>query len=516
MFVDAKTLPQRFSIDVDVCIVGAGAAGITLARDLSGGNRKIAVLESGNFDFEAATQALYAGEVAGKPYSPLDRDRLRYFGGTTNHWEGSCRPFDALDLADWPISANALAPFYRRAQEVCQLSPDTFDAPEWSVDEARPLPLDSKATLKSGVFQYSPPTRFGTVYREDLATAPGVTIYLNANLVQIETNEAASTVTGLEVACLNGIRGHARARYYVLAAGGIENVRLLLNADQVQKSGLGNEFDLVGRYFMDHPFVPRSATIAADPASPVMRFYNQHQVRGRLIEGYFCASDEVRREEQLPPFAIGVRPANVQIDAGLGRVTLPPGLRNLVSDDFANRLSFYLPRFAERLEAPAVWMNAKMWRNPPGSYYTVYTCGPPPDPESRVTLSDKVDALGMRETRLDWHLPANFESSMQRAHELLARELGRTGLGRLRMESSATTGYDPLTDLGIGHHHMGTTRMHDDPRHGVVDADCRVHGIGNLFIAGSSVFTSYACDDPTLTVVALALRMSDHLKSVLS
>jgi choline dehydrogenase-like flavoprotein len=516
MFVNARTLPQNFIIDADICIVGAGAAGITLARDLSGGNRKIAVLESGNFDFDAATQALYAGEVAGQVYAPLDRDRLRFLGGTTNHWEGSCRPFDALDFADWPFGLDTLKPFYRRAYEICQLGPPTFEPSDWSTEEARPLQLRAGAGLKNGVFQYSPPTRFGTVYREDLASAPGVTVYLNANLVQIDTNDAASSVTGVAVACLDGKRGRARAKYYVLATGGIENVRLLLNTDRVQKTGLGNEFDLVGRYFMDHPFVPLSATISADAASPEMRFYDRHTVRGQSIEGYFCAGDEVRRKEQLPPFTIGIRPARATTDTGLGNIALPSAVRKLMSEDFANRLTYYLPRSLSRIELPVTWVYERMWRTLPGTYTTVYTCGPHPEPLSRVTLTDKVDALGMRESRLDWRLGTDFAHHMQRAHELLAQELGRTGAGRLRMESSATTGYDPIKDLNEGHHHMGTTRMHNEPRQGVVNADCRMHGVSNLFIAGSSVFPSYACDDPTLTIVALALRLSAHLKSALS
>ena len=516
MFVDARTLPQHFAIDVDICIVGAGAAGITLARDLAATNRRVAVLESGSFDFDAATQSLYAGEVSGHAYTPLDRDRLRYFGGTTNHWEGSCRPFDALDLAEWPFGVDALKPFYQRAHEVCQLGPYTFEASDWSSDIARPLPLPKDAGLKSGVFQYSPPTRFGSVYRQDLAAAEGTTIYLNANLLQIDTNDTAANVTGLEVGCLNGLRGRVRAKYYVLAAGGIENVRLLLNADRVQKSGLGNEYDLVGRYFMDHPFVPLAATILADAASAEMRFYNQHTVRGQIIEGYFCASDEVRRKEQLPPFAIGIRPPGVTSDSGVGNIKMPAPLRNLMSDDFANRLGYYLPRWLGRVEAPATWVYERLWRMPPGTYTTVYSCGPHPDPLSRVTLNDTVDALGMREVTLDWRLPDDFERNMHRAHELLAQELGRTGVGRVRIESKATTGYDPIKDLGEGHHHMGTTRMSDDPRRGVVDADCRVHGISNLYIAGSSVFPSYACDDPTLTIVALALRLAAHLKSASS
>jgi choline dehydrogenase-like flavoprotein len=516
MFVDARTLSQRFVIDADVCIIGAGAAGITLARDLSGGSRKIALFESGNFDFDADTQKLYAGEVVQQAYIPLDRDRLRYFGGSTNHWQGSCRPFDALDLADWPFGPEVLEPYYRRAHDICQLGPYTFDPADWSTAEARPLELSQGSGLKSGVFQYSPPTRFGTVYRNDLAAAAGVTVYLNANLVQIESDESASNVTGVEIACLDGKRGRVRAKNYVLAAGGIENARLLLNANRVQKSGLGNAFDLVGRYFMDHPFVPAAATIFADDASPEMHFYDQHVVRGRIVEGYFCASDEVRRREKLPPFAIGIRSANAGIDAGVGNIKLPAMLRHLMSDSLDRKVTYYLPRILDRLETPVTWVYNKMWRKPPGHFITAYSCGPDPDPQSRVTLIDTVDALGTRMCRLAWRLPADFEQSMHRAHELLAQELGRSGIGRLRIESSSATGYDPMQDLGNGSHHMGTTRMHDDPHHGVVNADCRVHGISNLFIGGSAVFPSYACDDPTLTIVALALRLSDHLKSSVS
>jgi choline dehydrogenase-like flavoprotein len=246
-----------------------------------------------------------------------------------------------------------------------------------------------------------------------------------------------------------------------------------------------------------------------------MRFYDHHVVRGQIIEGYLSASDEVRRKEKLPPFAIGIRPAGVNVNEGVGNLRLPPALRNMMSENIANRLTYYLPRLLNRMETPVTWINDRLWLNPPGAYTTVYTCGADPDPASRVTLTNTLDALGMRETRLDWRLPADLERNMHRAHELLAQELGRSGTGRLRIESSATTGYDPMEDLGEGHHHMGTTRMHDDPRRGVVDADSRVHGIGNLFIAGSSVFPSYACDDPTMTIVALALRLSSHLKSAL-
>jgi choline dehydrogenase-like flavoprotein len=515
MFVDARELAQDFTVDVDVCIVGAGVAGITLARDLAGNNRRVAVLESGAFEYDADTQQLYSGTVVGHAFTPLDRDRLRFFGGTSNHWEGSCRPFDSLDLEDWPIGLDVLGPYYRRAHEICQLGPYSYDALDWANEVARPLAPGAGANLKSGVFQFSPPTRFGTVYRNDLGTANGLSVYLNANLLDIETNDSADSVIGLKIACLNGKRFRARAKHYVLATGGIENARLLLNANRVQKFGLGNAFDQLGRYFMDHPYVVGAATIVGDPASPELRFYDKRVVRGSIIEGYFCATDELRRRERMPPFAISLWPLDNFVADNPDEIVPPRALRNLLSEDLSNQITYYLTHSVNLLETPAQWLYKKMWRRPPGRFTTVYICGPEPDPQSRVTLIDSVDALGMRKVQLDWRLPENFELQMQRAHELLAQDLGRTGQGRLRIESSAT-GHDPMKNLNNGHHHMGTTRMHNDPRRGVVDANCRVHGIGNLFIGGSSVFPTYACDDPTMTIVALALRLSDHLKSALS
>jgi choline dehydrogenase-like flavoprotein len=514
MFVDARTLPQGQMVQADVCIIGAGAAGITLARDLADGKLKIAVMESGDVEYDHDTQNLYAGEVVGVAYTPLDRDRLRYLGGSTNHWEGSCRQLDEFDLEDWPIKREELESHYRRAHQICQLGPYSFNPADFSTPDAPALQLGPEASLKSGLFQYSPPTRFGKVYRQDLERAADVAVYLNANVVAIDTNSDASVVMGLQVACLNGKRFRVNASRYVLAAGGIENARLLLNSTRVQATGLGNDNDLVGRYFMDHADVPGAATVVWLGSGQENRFYDHHVVRDQQIEGYFCASDATRRRELLPPFAIGLRPASDAHAAGVGNIQLPTSIRSMLSDSVANAITYKLPRWIDRIESPYVWVHERLWPTPPNLFTTVYTCGPAPDPQSRVTLSDKVDALGLRTSRLDWHLPKDFERSMQRAHELLGQELGRLGVARLRIESPATTGADPMKDLDEGNHHMGTTRMHNDPRQGVVDANSKIHGIANLYVAGSSVFPSYGCDDPTLTIVALALRLSAHLRGL--
>jgi choline dehydrogenase-like flavoprotein len=514
MFIDSTTLPENTTIKADVCIIGAGAAGITLARDLAGGNRRIVVFESGGFDFNQETQHLYEGDVIGQPFTPLDADRLRYLGGSTNHWSGSCRPFDASDFEGWPFESTALENYYRRAQEILQLGPFSYEPHDWITDQTPLIDFGSAGLFRNGVFQNSPPTRFGTVYRQDLESAKNVSVYLQANLINIQTNDTASEVSGLGLACLNGRRFRAHARHYVLATGGIENARLLLNSDRVQKGGLGNGFDLVGRYFMDHAYVDDGATILFTDPHRKLDFYALHPVRGQRVQGYLIPTPELRKKEGWPALCLGINPGNPP-SAEFAKQSLLTVYRSLMSGHIPDHLGFHVANILAGVEMRAMNLYYKLTQTAPDYYTTNYIVGPTPDPESRVTLIDTVDAIGLRRVKLDWRLPSDFDQTIRRVHEILAQELGRTGLGRLRMNPSAS-GSEARKNAFNAHHHMGTTRMHTDPRQGVVDANCRVHEIANLFIAGSSVFPTYSFDDPTMTIVALALRLSDHLKSLLT
>ncbi len=514
MILDARTLPAGTVLDADLCVVGGGAAGITLARDLAGTKARVMLFESGGLDFDAATQELYDGEVAGQSFTPLDVDRLRYFGGTTNHWSGGCRPFDSADFDGWPFGRDTLEGYYRRAQGICQLGPFTYAAEDWRTEQARPMRFAADSPWRSGVFQGSPPTRFGAVYRQDLAGAPNISVYLNANLVEIETTEEARQVTGLRLACLHGPQLRARARFYVIAAGGIENARLLLNSDKVQKTGLGNGNDLVGRCFMDHADVANPATFLFTGTPEEIAFYQPHEVRGQNIEGYVYAAPELLKKEGLPPFCIGFQ-LGTHTDKDLAKESALLIYRSVMAGHVPDHLGFYVSRMLNG----AAWTVQETYRRLLHKdlplYSTYYTSGSPPDPESRVTLIGAVDALGMRRVKLHWRLPGDFVGNMRRAHEILAQEMGRADLGRLRFHP-ALAGDDSTIDIQNAHHEMGTTRMHNDPKQGVVDADCRVHGIANLFIAGSSVFPTYSFDNPTMTIVALALRLSDHLKTLIA
>ncbi|HEV2547898.1 MAG TPA: GMC family oxidoreductase [Stellaceae bacterium] len=511
-------MPDGTTIDADICIVGAGAAGITLALDLADGKRRVAVLESGGFDFDQATQDLYRGQVVGREFTPLDADRLRYLGGTTNHWSGSCRPFDEIDLeprtyvpnSGWPFGRATLDPFYRRAQEICQLGPFTYDPNEWTSPGAEPLKLEAGARILTGIYQTSPPTRFGEAYREKLTKADGVVVYLNANVVGIDTTENAQEVTRLCLASLDGRRFTARSKYYVLAAGGIENARLLLNANQMQAMGLGNRFDLVGRYFMDHPIVTGAATVLFQKPNPALAFYEGVSVRGHNIAGYLYAPPDVLRAEELPAFSIGIHPGNPP-SKDFTKLSLNAIWREIKTGRWPDDLGFYISRVLSGLEWEAKTTYEKMVHSAATLYSTICLFECAPNRDSRVMLDDTVDAFGMRRVKLDWRVSDSLGADVRRAHELFAQELGRADLGRLRMNMDEE---EILRSVQNAHHHMGTTRMHRDAEQGVVDENCRLHDVENLFIAGSSVFPSYSFDDPTLTIVALALRLSSHLKQL--
>jgi choline dehydrogenase-like flavoprotein len=272
VLIDARTLAENTTVTTDICIVGAGAAGITLAREFSGKSFRVCLLESGGLEFENETQSLYAGEIVGLPYIPLEIARLRYFGGTTNHWGGFCQPLDESDFesrewiphSGWPFSKSHLDPFYERAQSILELGPFRYEAEAWETESDRRLPFMGQGVITKMV-QFSSPTRFGRVYRNEIAQAENIRTYLHANVIEIEATKDVQAVTRLRVACLQGNRFWVSGKLFILAAGGIENARLLLLSNKLQRGGLGNQNDLVGRFFMDHIGLRSGITLLSDP-----------------------------------------------------------------------------------------------------------------------------------------------------------------------------------------------------------------------------------------------------------
>ncbi len=525
MLIDARTVPPETRIETDLCIIGGGVAGITLSRALSGAPFRICLLESGGFDLEYDAQELYAGQTTGLPYTALNAARLRYFGGTSNHWAGWCRPLDPFDFephewipySGWPFGRAELDPYYDRAFDIVETGPGVFGRAEHPQDTPPGFP-GLAPDVHDSLFWLSEPTRFGKRYREDVLSAPNVDLYLHANVIELRTNPAASQVTHVQVATLGGSRFTVGGRLFILATGGIENARLLLASNAVQKEGLANAHDLVGRFFMDHPGVHAGSVLLSDP-HVALGYYASH-VRGELPQrklegvGALTFSDQVLRDHRMVNCALLVREAGPWDAWGL------QALGHAVKDVDTEYIGSALRTLIVNLDTSLIdvytrFINTDVHR-PLVRLITILA--PTPNPDSRVTLLEEKDPLGVPRVRLDWRLGPIDKSTVWRAHDVLGRALGAAGLGRLFTPHADDTPSWPATvewELEHGWHHMGTTRMHNDPRQGVVDARCRVHGIDNLCVAGSSVFPTYGYSQPTLTIVALALRMAEDVRKTL-
>lgn len=526
MFLDARTLSPGTELNADLCIVGAGAAGISTALALDESPLRVLLVESGGFHREKKTQALYAGNNVGLAYYPLEESRSRFFGGSTNCWGGWCKTFDPIDFEErawlgatgWPLGVEKLEPYHARAARLLKLGSLDLEPREWEMSisnrKARLLPLDG-SVIENRIAQFSPPARFGRLYRKPIGRSQNVRAVLNANLVEIETDEAATTVTGLRLANLAGTTFSARGRAYVLAMGGIENPRLLLLSNRIATKGLGNANDLVGRYFMDHPRVV-SGDFTPAPSAPRLDFYDvAYNVRnsammanGVCAAAFMSVRPDVQRDEQL----LNSRVCFESLYAGEEAAGME-ALRRLKTTAVYRRL----PRTALH-ELPKILRDAGDVARAGVAHFfhparllrarrLVTIIEPDPNPDSRVTLSTERDALGLPRANLDWRLGPHTDRSFRRVQQLVASELSRRGLGELVLTQN-----DSEEQILGAWHHMGTTRMSDDPATGVVDADCRVHGMKNLYIAGSSIFPTASSDMPTFMIVALALRLAEHLR----
>jgi len=480
MFVDFRASESGDTFTCDICIVGSGPAGTSLAREFAGTQIDVCLIESGGFEFDSETQALYEGETRGIPHTDLDASRLRYLGGSSNCWNGWCAPFDAYDFeakdwvpySGWPIGYDDLADHYARANAVCEIGPWDYGGGIWDeLGLSRPE-LDDRR-LRFCHWRKSPPTRFGERYRSDLEAAGNVTVLLNANAVAVETPARPSEVSGIRIKSLDGREGTVRARHYVLACGGIETPRLLLASNATQTAGLGNGHDQVGRYFMEHPY----ATSAVAFSTPQNFLPSVEKAVGDVpVDIGFCSSPRLQARERVMGSMLLIEPKS--------------GYENLFS-----------------------WGRRDLPEAPEGTvrYIFLSQSEQSPDPASRILLSETRDALGSPQAVLDWRLNELDKRSIIAQVRALGAEFSRLGLGRIKLADWLLDG-DAFWGVRAGNHHMGTTRMGDDPKTSVVDRNCTVHGIGNLHIASSSVFTTSSWANPTLTIVALALRLADHLK----
>jgi choline dehydrogenase-like flavoprotein len=487
MLIDLRTAPSDSRIEADVCVIGAGAAGITLAHELRASNLDVCLLESGGVQLSLEAQELARGVSyqVGWPYQKLEATRIRNLGGTTTVWDGACAPYNDIDFekrawvphSGWPITRASLDPYYARAESLCELGAGEYGAELFGLF-GHPADAFDGDKLDVRFWRYSS-TRFGPRYVDELRRSKNTRLYLFANASHIRANEAGTAVEEVEVQTLDGKRGSVAARAYVLATGGIENARLLLNANDVEPNGLGNRHDLVGRYFMEHSYYQSGFLVSEDLERLMQRWGHMERASLHVLAGVRLADAVQRRERTLNccsllddrfhrdnPGIIATR--RILQDIRFRQAS--PELGNKIYDIVTNLDAVLMAGLGAAIHGDSRYYEEKG--------VPVFTQSEQaPNPNNRVFLETERDRLGLQRVSLDWRL------------------------GEL--------------DRHWGHHHMGTTRMSDDPKTGVVNRDCRMHSVHNLYVAGSSVFPTGGYANPTLTIVALAIRLADHLRAQL-
>ncbi|PZQ64108.1 MAG: GMC family oxidoreductase [Phenylobacterium zucineum] len=528
MHLDLNDAEDGVEFSGEVCVIGCGAAGLTTARRLLELGHSVVLLESGGLDYERATAALNAGENVGETYYDLEDARLRFFGGTTAIWGGRIAELDPIDLerrawvphSGWPIRWRELENYYGPARRV-------FGAPENGVAaevlEAAGVrtPAFDPARLEMGLWTFD--RRFNRFVFDacaDLVRHPRCTVVTHATVTDLALSHDAQRMTHLSARSLTGRALTVRCRAYVLAAGGLENPRLLLASNRVMRHGVGNAHDQVGRYFMEHPHARGGRVVGAPAWALLNAFGRTHRIGELEVAGLIKPSARAQAERRMlnTSLTIAARlPAGAGENWGMAAYTR---LKHDMSPTRGGRALWMVTKKA------AKWVQR---RTDPLRPWALHRLGlrdlalslraeQSPNPDSRVLLTDRRDPLGVPRVALDWRTNELDVHSVAALVDVLDGELRRLGLGRAQAAdwlSDLAGGWrtDPLisTHPFGGYHHMGTTRMSDDPRHGVTDAAGKVHGVENLYVTGSSVFPTSGWANPTLTIVALALRTSDLL-----
>lgn len=529
MIEDLRTFEDGREFSSDIVVIGAGAAGIVLAKSLAEQGASVALVESGGLDLELETQRLAVGGQSGQTYFPLDECRYRMFGGSTYRWGARSAPFPEFDMIDrdwlgiagWPISRDSLQPYYDRVPGLLDLhTPFSYEPVDFTGFSVQPPDFDAHRLRMTG-FQFGKNLLFGSVFRDEIARSEDIRVLLHANVTQLGATERADKVTHLDLRTLDGKSFKMRGGVVVLAAGGIENPRLLLMSNQVQKEGLANGSDCVGRYFMEHPTVSAGVVEAENPQK-LHDVFSPGLVRGRLVETCLAPTAEEMREQGMLHINASTR-INVAQDP---TQALREIIWNVKHRKVPLSLSWYRENkwLAERLAAVTrdpfsiIGNLVRHARGKPKrfkieSMRLELRGEQAPNPDSRVTLANELDRFGQPRAHLHWALTELDWRSMRGMAQLIDKEFRRLGVGRVRL-ADWLTGAAPAwpSDLVGGHHHMGATRMAADPGQGVVDANLKAHGIDNLYVLGSSVFPTASYVNPTTTILALAMRLADHLR----
>ncbi len=551
MKYDANDLAPDEEIISDVVIVGAGPAGISIAEDWVNAGHTVSLLESGGDTASFETQQLSTGELSGHLYEAMESTHIRQVGGTANHlilkltdkqYGYRFTPMQAIDFeardgvpnSGWPITLADLDPYYAKVQDKCEIGPYDYSAEYWAKDQYEILPLPDDLA-ESSVFMFGPTRKYTIDFPQAVEASDNVSLYKHATVVELICTEDGQSVEKALVRLFDGKEVYFKAKYFILAANALQTPRLLLNSTRHHPNGIGNQHDNVGRYYMDHSILP-SGNFVPDDLKYLnkMGFYDMQGINGTSVLGRIMLKESVKREHGLLNFVSILFPMSwnqKDLDAMYSLQELKTHLRwnwrkkpkdigKHLWNLFQGRNRLFRAVYEKvRYGVPILvglgnggWSRSGENEKKYQRLELLSFVEQSPNRNNRLTLSAEKDALGCPKIKAHYEWSDTDIANYQKTIDLLAQAIDATGLGQFEPSQS------PLSDIkkanGL-HHMMGTTRMSEHPQDGVVDKDCKVHGMHNLFIAGSATFTTGSFVNPTLTNVALSLRVSDHVKALI-
>lgn len=548
MIQHADDIVRDAVVHANICIVGGGPAGITLALRLAATGKSILLLESGDQSPSDEAQTLNVGEVVDEAtHSPPDKYRQRCLGGGTSIWGGRCVPFDPIDFetrpwighSGWPIGYDEVEQYYPGANALCEAGEFEYDARLATKGGMRPV-LRGFAPRHfdvNGIERFSCPTNFGQRYQARLRDADNVRVLLRATVTRLRTCRDGSRIESLDVHNGKDIGFSVQADQFILALGGMETPRLLLTSDDVHTGGIGNANDLVGRYYMCHIAGTIGSLQVNGPSDTVWHGYDI------AADGTYCRRRISLRPEVQAEMGLGNavfrlhHPRIADPRHGTGPLSAIFLAQHFISYEYAKRLVSDVPPTAgiwlrhglnavtdpfSTIRFLGHWLRDRTLAErkfpsiiirPRTNLFSLdFHAEQEPIPDSRIGLADTKDRFGNRQLRVDWRYSRKDVETVSKSFELLRDDMAEQGIGQLTFASDESDFETVIRrDGAYGGHHIGTTRMAASAASGVVDRDGKVFGVNNLYIAGSATFPTSSQANPTLTIVAMALRLADHL-----
>ncbi len=507
------TLPQYrpdTRIEADLCVIGAGPAGIAVAREFLDGDLRVLVVESGGVKPRPKDQVLNKGRSVGAAFRGLEEGRVRAFGGTTWAWAGQCvaqepeafGPRSWVPGSGWPIGPQHLKAYSRLAADFFGISSQEDADDPWSAAGVKPPGVDERH-LTVGASLFADPLSAGRAHLDAFRRSHSVTTLLEATVTRLLLTRSGRSVGEAEVSTLDGDRRRINARAFVLCCGGIENARLLLLSGDLEL-----RLGALGGYFQDH-LLARVARLQPLDRPLLHDQFALLRKGGRTRMPRLSLSANQQREHAVLACHAYV---------GWDPPASGPALRSLLSPSEtlggrARSLATLAGDVPELVSAAARYRRGLSSAPRRGPMWLDVRAEQAPDPWSRVTLGRDPDPLGLPEATVDWRLGDQARRTMRAMVDVVGAELRRLDLAVTEPMEWLDDPHSWSSHVTDAFHHMGTTRMSEDARTGVVDASCKVHGLANVFVAGSSVFPAAGAANPTLTLVALAIRLADHLKA---